>query len=290
MDLNTLNELWEAAEAENKDNESRVINYIKDINALVNKNTEIKVIPNLGLRSDNSVEIEFLTPEGDEAFGAGISFSVRTPYSLKTHEYGEPEFSMGCSTMGKVTRAEAPYQICRCYLMAELWNREQDILMLFADLKYCKYKIASKAQQEYEREQREIERAAEQKLTDEINSKLVVGYKFSESWEYCGSTKTADFVIEKITPKRYYLKFVESQPDTRYFYDTELKKRTKLNHGILHSTFTGYINTKKLQFILRQQAQGEIGWYVVSCLSGVNCIGSNFEVQSTEDLPEEDQW
>lgn len=290
MELNTLNELWEAAEAENKDNENKVINYIKGINALVNKNTEIKVIPNLGLRSDNSVEIEFLTPEGDEAFGAGISFSVRTPYSYKTHEYGEPEFSMGCSTMGKVTRAEAPYQICRCYLMAELWNREQETIKLFDTLAYDAYKAASKAQQEYDREQREIEHAAEQKLIDEINSKLVVGYKFSESWEYYGGTKTADFIIDKITPKRYYLKYIESKPDTRYFYDTELKKRTKLNHGILHSTFTGYINTKKLQFILCQRAQGKNDWYVVSCLSGVNCIGSNFEVQSTEDLPEEDQW
>lgn len=286
MDLNTLNELWEAAEAENKYNESRVINYIKDINALVNKNTEIKVIPNLGLRSDNSVEIEFLTPEGDEAFGAGISFSVRTPYSFKTHEYGEPEFSMGCSTMGKVTRAEAPYQICRCYLMAELWNREQDILMLFDTLKYCKYKIASKAQQEYDREQREIERAAEQKLMDEIKSKLVVGYKFSELREHL----VYDFIIEKITPKRYYLSYIETLPETRYFYDTNLKKHTKLNHGVVHKTYTGYISAEKLQNVLLMQAQNEKGWYVSSRLEGITFVESDFEVQSTEDLPAEDQW
>lgn len=286
MELNTLNELWEAAEAENKVNESRVINYIKDINAIVNKNTEIKVIPSLDLRGDKSVEIEFLTPEGDEAFGAGISFSVRTPYSYKTHEYGEPEFSMGCSTMGKVTRAEAPYQICRCYLMAELWNREQETIKLFDTLTYDAYKAASKAQQEYDREQREIERAAEQKLMDEIKSKLVVGYKFSELSEHL----VYDFIIEKITPKRYYLSYIETLPETRYFYDTNLKKHTKLNHGVVHKTYTGYISAEKLQMVLLMQAQNEEGWYVSSCLEGITFVESDFEVQSTEDLPEEDQW
>lgn len=290
MDLNTLNKLWDAAEAENKANENKVVQYVKDINALVNANVEIHVAANLESRRDRTVYIEFVKPDGKEAFGADVNFRVNQPYSFKTGEYGEVEFSMGCSTMGRVSRAEAPYQVCRCYLMAELWKREQETIKLFDTLTYDAYKEASKAQQEYDREQREIERAAEQKLANEINSKIVVGYKFSETWEYRSEPMTADFVIEKITPKRCYVRYTEHQPETRYFYDTELKKRTKLNHGIAHSTFTGYINTERLQNILLRQAQGETDWYVVSSLDGVNRVGYEFEIQSTEDLPEDEQW
>ena len=290
MDLNTLNKLWDAAEAENKANENKVIDYVKDINATVNDKVEIHVSPNLESRRDRTVYIEFVKPDGEEAFGADINFRVSQEYSFKTGEYGEVEFSMGCSTMGRVSRAEAPYQVCRCYLMAELWKREQETIKLFDTLTYDAYQTARKAQQEYDREQREIERAAEEKLAAEINAKIKVGYKFSESWKYRDTTETADFVIEKITPKRCYLKYTEHQPETRYFYDPELKKRTKLNHGILHMTFTGYINIEKLQTILLRQAQSETDWYVVSSLEGVNRVGSEFEIQSTEDLPENEQW
>ena len=290
MDLNTLNKLWDAAEAENKANQNKVIDYVKGINALVNANVEIHVAANLESRRDRTVYIEFVKPDGKEAFGADINFRVSQEYSFKTGEYGEVEFSMGCSTMGRVSRAEAPYQVCRCYLMAELWKREQETIKLFDTLTYDAYQTARKAQQEYDREQREIERAAEQKLANEINSKIKVGYKFSESWKYRDTTETADFVIEKITPKRCYLKYIEHQPETRYFYDPELKKRTKLNHGILHMTFTGYINIEKLQTILLRQAQGESDWYVVSSLEGVNRTDYRFEIQSTEDLPENEQW
>lgn len=290
MDLNTLNKLWDAAEAENKANQNKVIDYVKGINALVNANVEIHVAANLESRRDRTVYIEFVKPDGKEAFGADINFRVSQEYSFKTGEYGEVEFSMGCSTMGRVSRAEAPYQVCRCYLMAELWKREQETIKLFDTLTYDAYQTAHKAQQEYDREQREIERAAEEKLAAEINAKIKVGYKFSESWKYRDTTETADFVIEKITPKRCYLKYTEHQPETRYFYDPELKKRTKLNHGILHMTFTGYINIEKLQTILLRQAQGESDWYVVSSLEGVNRTDYRFEIQSTEDLPENEQW
>ena len=290
MDLNTLNRLWDAAEAENKANQDKVIDYLKGINALVNDKVEIRVAPNLESKRDRTVYIEFLKPNGEEAFGADINFSVRQPYSFKKGEYGEVEFSMGCSTMGRVSRAEAPYQVCRCYLMAELWKREQDTIKLFDSLTYDARKEASDAQNEYDREQREIERAAEKKLAAEINAKIEVGYKFSESWKYRNDIETVDFVIEKMTPKRCYLKYTEHQPETRYFYDTELKKRTKLNHGILHMTFTGYISTEKLQHILLRQAQGEKDWYVVSCLEGINQVDSEFEIQSTENLPENEQW
>jgi hypothetical protein len=121
MDLNTLNKLWDAAEAENKSNENKVIQYVKDINATVNDKVEIHVSANLESRRDKTVYIEFVKPDGKEAFGADINFRVNQPYSFKTGKYGETEFSMGCSTMGRVSRAEAPYQVCRCYLMAELW-------------------------------------------------------------------------------------------------------------------------------------------------------------------------
>lgn len=290
MDLNTLNKLWDAAEAENKFNENKVVQYVKDINATVNDKVEIHVSANLESRRDKTVYIEFVKPDGEEAFGADINFRVYQDYSFKTGEYGEVEFSMGCSTMGRVSRAEAPYQVCRCYLMAELWKREQDTVKLFDTLSYDAYQTARKAQQEYDREQREIEHAAEQKLANEINSKLVVGYKFSEFSEYRGDTIVYDFTIEKITPKRYYIRYIEHQPETKYFYDTELKKRTKLNHGVMHRTYTGYISTEKLQNILLRLAQKEEGWYVVSSIDGVTFITSDFEIRSTEDLPEEDQW
>ncbi len=290
MDLNTLNKLWDAAMAENKENESKVINYVKEINALVNENTEIRVMPNLECKYDKTVCIEFLQPDGKAVFGADISFRVSRPYSTETRNHGEFEFSMGCSTMGRVSRAEAPYQVCRCYLMAELWKREQDTIELFKSLKDDAYQEATKAQREYDKEQREIERAAEQKLMDEIRSKLVVGYKFSEFSEHKGDTIVYDFTIERITPKRYYLNYIEHLPETRYFYDTELKKHTKLNHGVAHKTYTGYISAEKLQNVLLMQAQNSEGWYVNSCIEGITFIKSDFEVRSTEDLPEEEQW
>ena len=289
MDINTLNNLWEAAEAENNTNKYLITKYIKEVNALVNENVEIKVSPNIDLRRDKRVFIEFLKPNGQEAFGADINFRINTPYSFTTHQYGEPEFSMGCSTMGTVTREEAPYQICRCYLMAELWKREEDILKLFGGLHHEAEQAACKAQQEYDREQKEIEDAEEQKLADEIKSKLVVGYKFSES----SSTRhnvTVDFEIEKITAKRCYLKYIVHQSNTRYFYDEELKKRTKINHGIDHITYTGYIKTEILEGILLRQSKHLDGWYVAPKVDGVKYISNEFEVKSTEDLAEEEQW
>ena len=289
MDINTLNNLWEAAKAEDDANKQIIINYIKEVNSLVNKDVDIQVSPNLDLRGDKRVSIEFLKPNGKEAFGADINFEVRRHYSFTTGEYGEPEFSMGCSTMGTVTREEAPYQVCRCYLMAELWKREQDILDLFASLTYDAEQAAYKAQNEYDREQKEIEDAEEQKLADEIKSKLVVGYKFSES----SSTRhnvTVDFEIEKITAKRCYLKYVVHQSTTRDFYDEELKKITKLNHGIEHITYTGYIKTEILEGILLMQAKHLDGWYVAPKVDGVKYISNEFEIQSTEDIPEEEQW
>lgn len=289
MDINTLNNLWEAANAEHNANKDIIINYVKEVNALVNKNVEIQVSPNIDLRRDKRVSIEFLKPNGKEAFGADITFEVRRHYSFTTGEYGEPEFSMGCSTMGTVTREEAPYQVCRCYLMAELWKREQEILDLFATLTYDAEQAAYKAQNEYDREQKEIEDAEEQKLADEIKSKLVVGYKFSES----SSTRhnvTVDFEIEKVTAKRCYLKYVVHQSTTRDFYDKELKKITKLNHGIEHLTYTGYIKTEILEGILLRQAKHLEGWYVAPKVDGVKYISNEFEIKSTEDLAEEEQW
>lgn len=289
MDINTLKKLWEAAEAEHNTNKYLITKYIKEVNALVNENVEIKVSPNIDLRRDKRVFIEFLKPNGEEAFGADINFRINTPYSFTTHQYGEPEFSMGCSTMGTVTREEAPYQICRCYLMAELWKREDDILKLFDGLHHEAEQAACKAQQEYDREQKEIEDAEEQKLADKIKSELVVGYKFSES----SSTRhnvTVDFEIEKITAKRCYLKYIVHQSNTRYFYDEELKKRTKLNHGIDHITYTGYIKTEILEGILLRQAKHLDGWYVAPKVDGVKYISNEFEVKSTEDLAEEEQW
>lgn len=289
MDIITLNNLWEAAKAEDDANKYLITRYIKEVNALVNENVEVKVSPNLELRRDKRVSIEFLKPDGKVAFGADINFKVCRPYSFTTREYGEPEFSMGCSTMGTVTREEAPYQVCRCYLMAELWKREQDILKLFDGLHHEAEQAACKAQQEYDREQKEIEDVEEQKLADKIKSKLVVGYKFSEP----SSTRhnvTVDFEIEKITAKRCYLKYIVHQSNTRYFYDEELKKRTKLNQGIEHITYTGYIKTEILEGILLRQAKHLDGWYVAPKVDGVKYISNEFEVKSTEDLAEEYQW
>lgn len=292
MDLNTLNKLWDAAEAEGKENENRVINYVEAVNAVVN-DADIKVKPNLESRRDRTVYIEFVKPDGKEAFGADVNFRVNQPYSFKTGEYGEVEFSMGCSTMGRVSRAEAPYQVCRCYLMAELWKREQEIIKLFETLSYDAYQAARKAQQEYDSELREIERAAEDKLSAEIKAELKIGYKFSDTYtnNYAGKHDvTVDYTIEKETPKRYYLRYIYNETGTRYYYDPELKKRTKLNKGIEHATYTGYIDKSRLETILLRQRQGEQDWYVLTSVEGSNRVDFNFEVLETEDLPEEDQW
>ena len=290
MDIITLNNLWEAAKAEDDANKEKVISYIKEVNSLVNKDVEIQVLPNLDLRADKRVSIEFLKPNGKVAFGADINFEVCRPYSFTTREYGEPQFSMGCSTMGTVTREEAPYQVCRCYLMAELWKREQDILDLFASLTYDADRAAYKAQQEYDREQKEIEDAEEEKLMNKIKSELVPGYKFSESSQSRRNFVNVDFEVEKITAKRCYLKYIVHQSNTKYFYDEELKKRTKINYGIEHITYTGYIKTEILEGILFRQAKHLDGWYVAPKVDGIKYISDEFEIQRTEDIPEEDQW
>ena len=290
MDIIILNNLWEAAKAEDDANKEKVINYIKEVNSQVNKDVEIQVSPNLDLRGDKRVSIEFLKPNGKVAFGADINFEIHRSYSFTTREYGEPQFSMGCSTMGTVTREEAPYQVCRCYLMAELWKREQDILDLFATLTYDADRAAYKAQQEYDKEQKEIEDAEEEKLMNKIKSELVVGYKFSESSQNRRNFVNVDFEVEKITAKRCYLKYIVHQSNTKYFYDEQLKRRTKINYGIEHITYTGYIKTEILEGVLLRQAKHLDGWYVAPKVDGVKYISDEFEIQRTEDLAEEDQW
>lgn len=162
MNQNTLNALLQAAAAEYNENKTIITNYLKQLNALVNPNVDIEVKFDVVANVDKSVCILFLNSKGLKDFENRIEFKVSPHYSPETNEYGEPEFRMTCapwmssSPMYHVTKSEEPYRVCCCYLMAELWKHEQQILELFNSLKFDADKAALEAQREYDVEQGEI--------------------------------------------------------------------------------------------------------------------------------------
>lgn len=291
MNQNTLNALLEAAAAEHNENKTIITNYLKGINALVNPNVDIEVEFNIE-NVDKSVCILFLNSKGLKDFGNRIEFKVSQPYSPETNEYGEPEFRMTCAPwmgstpMYHVTKSEAPYRVCCCYLMAELWKHEQQIIELFNSLKFDAYNAALKAQHEYDVEQGELKKQEDQKLKDEINSKLVVGYSFSDHGRK-GEDRDYNYTIEKVTPKRYYLKCVESKADTRSIYDPESGELIQIDHGTSYITQTGYIDKDLLQGLLFRQIRYDQQGCIFTGLEGVNYIKSDFEVQSSEQVSED---
>ena len=293
MNQNTLNELLKAAHAEYNEDKIIVTNYLKDMNALVNPNVDIEVKFDMNANVNMSACILFLNPKGLKDFGNRIEFKVNRSYSPETNEYGEPEFRMTCAPwmgsapMYHVTKSEAPYRVCCCYLMAELWQHEQQIIELFNSLKSDAQKAALKAQHEYDVEQGEIKKQEDQKLKDEINSKLVVGYSFSDHGRK-GEDRDYNYTIEKVTPKRYYLKCVESKADTRSIYDPESGELIQIDHGTSYITHTGYIDKDLLQGLLFRQIRYDQQGCIFTGLEGVKYIKSDFEVKSSEQVSEDE--
>lgn len=292
MNQNTLNELLKAAHAEYNEDKIIVTNYLKDMNAFVNPTVDIEVKFDFDANINMSVCILFLNSKGLKDFGNRIEFKVNRSYSPETNEYGEPEFRMTCAPwmgstpMYHVTKSEAPYRVCCCYLMAELWKHEQQIIELFNSLKSDAQKAALKAQHEYDVEQGEIKKQDDQKLKDEINSKLVVGYSFSDHGRK-GEDIDYNYTIEKVTPKRYYLKCVESKADTRSIYDPESGELIQIDHGTSYITHTGYIDKDLLQGLLFRQIRYDQQGCIFTGLEGVKYIKSDFEVQSSEQVSED---
>lgn len=292
MNQNTLNELLKAAHAEYNEDKIIVTNYLKDMNAFVNPTVDIEVKFDFDANINMSVCILFLNSKGLKDFGNRIEFKVNRSYSPETNEYGEPEFRMTCAPwmgstpMYHVTKSEAPYRVCCCYLMAELWKHEQQIIELFNSLQSDAQKAALKAQHEYDVEQGEIKKQDDQKLKDEINSKLVVGYSFSDHGRK-GEDRDYNYTIEKVTPKRYYLKCVESKDDTRSIYDPESGELIQIDHGTSYITQTGYIDKDLLQGLLFRQIRYDQQGCIFTGLEGVKYIKSDFEVQSSEQVSED---
>lgn len=292
MNQNTLNELLKAAHAEYNEDKIIVTNYLKDMNAFVNPTVDIEVKFDFDANINMSVCILFLNSKGLKDFGNRIEFKVNRSYSPETNEYGEPEFRMTCAPwmgstpMYHVTKSEAPYRVCCCYLMAELWKHEQQIIELFNSLQSDAQKAALKAQHEYDVEQGEIKKQEDQKLKDEINSKLVVGYSFSDHGRK-GEDIDYNYTIEKVTPKRYYLKCVESKDDTRSIYDPESGELIQIDHGTSYITQTGYIDKDLLQGLLFRQIRYDQQGCIFTGLEGVKYIKSDFEVQSSEQVSED---
>lgn len=292
MNQNTLNELLKAAHAEYNEDKIIVTNYLKDMNAFVNPTVDIEVKFDFDANINMSVCILFLNSKGLKDFGNRIEFKVNRSYSPETNEYGEPEFRMTCAPwmgstpMYHVTKSEAPYRVCCCYLMAELWKHEQQIIELFNSLQSDAQKAALKAQHEYDVEQGEIKKQEDQKLKDEINSKLVVGYSFSDHGRK-GEDRDYNYTIEKVTPKRYYLKCVESKADTRSIYDPESGELIQIDHGTSYITQTGYIDKDLLQGLLFRQIRYDQQGCIFTGLEGVKYIKSDFEVQSSEQVSED---
>ena len=293
MNQNTLNELLKAAHAEYNEDKIIVTNYLKGINALVNPNVDIEVKFDIDANVNMSVCILFLNSKGLKDFGNRIEFKVNRSYSPETNEYGEPEFRMTCAPwmgstpMYHVTKSEAPYRVCCCYLMAELWKHEQQIIELFNSLQSDAQKAALKAQHEYDVEQGELKKQEDQKLKDEINSKLVVGYSFSDHGRK-GEDKDYNYTIEKVTPKRYYLKCVESKADTRSIYDPESGELIQIDHGTSYITQTGYIDKDLLQGLLFRQIRYDQQGCIFTGLEGVKYVKSDFEVESSEQVSEDE--
>ena len=293
MNQNTLNELLKAAHAEYNEDKIIVTNYLKDMNAFVNPTVDIEVKFDFDANINMSVCILFLNSKGLKDFGNRIEFKVNRSYSPETNEYGEPEFRMTCAPwmgstpMYHVTKSEAPYRVCCCYLMAELWKHEQQIIELFNSLKSDAQKAAIKAQHEYDVEQGEIKKQEDQKLKDEINSNLVVGYSFNDHGRK-GEDKDYNYTIEKVTPKRYYLKCVESKADTRSIYDPESGELIQIDHGTSYITQTGYIDKDLLQGLLFRQIRYDQQGCIFTGLEGVKYIKSDFEVQSSEQVSEDE--
>lgn len=293
MNQNTLNELLKAAHAEYNEDKIIVTNYLKGINALVNPNVDIEVKFDMNANVNMSACILFLNPKGLKDFGNRIEFKVNRSYSPETNEYGEPEFRMTCAPwmgsapMYHVTKSEAPYRVCCCYLMAELWQHEQQIIELFNSLKSDAQKAALKAQHEYDVEQCELKKQEDQKLKDEINSNLVVGYNFNDHGRK-GEDRDYNYTIEKVTPKRYYLKCVESKDDTRSIYDPESGELIQIDHGTSYITHTGYIDKDLLQGLLFRQIRYDQQGCIFTGLEGVKYIKSDFEVKSSEQVSEEE--
>ena len=293
MNQNTLNELLKAAHAEYNEDKIIVTNYLKDMNAFVNPTVDIEVKFDFDANINMSVCILFLNSKGLKDFGNRIEFKVNRSYSPETNEYGEPEFRMTCAPwmgstpMYHVTKSEAPYRVCCCYLMAELWKHEQQIIELFDSLKSDAQKAAIKAQREYDVEQGEIKKQEDQKLKDEINSKLAVGYSFSDHGRK-GEDRDYNYTIEKVTPKRYYLKCVESKADTRSIYDPESGELIQIDHGTSYITQTGYIDKDLLQGLLFRQIRYDQQGCIFTGLEGVKYIKSDFEVQSSEQVSEDE--
>lgn len=293
MNQNTLNELLKAAHAEYNEDKIIVTNYLKDMNAFVNPTVDIEVKFDFDANINMSVCILFLNSKGLKDFGNRIEFKVNRSYSPETNEYGEPEFRMTCAPwmgstpMYHVTKSEAPYRVCCCYLMAELWKHEQQIIELFNSLQSDAQKAALKAQHEYDVEQGEIKKQDDQKLKDEINSKLVVGYSFSDHGRK-GEDRDYNYTIEKVTPKRYYLKCVESKDDTRSIYDPESGELIQIDHGTSYITHTGYIDKDLLQGLLFRQIRYDQQGCIFTGLEGVKYIKSDFEVQSSEQVSEDE--
>lgn len=292
MNQNTLNELLKAAHAEYNEDKIIVTNYLKDMNAFVNPTVDIEVKFDFDANINMSVCILFLNSKGLKDFGNRIEFKVNRSYSPETNEYGEPEFRMTCAPwmgstpMYHVTKSEAPYRVCCCYLMAELWKHEQQIIELFNSLKSDAQKAALKAQHEYDVEQGELKKQEDQKLKDEINSKLVVGYSFSDHGRK-GEDIDYNYTIEKVTPKRYYLKCVESKDDTRSIYDPESGELIQIDHGTSYIIHTGYIDKDLLQGLLFRQIRYDQQGCIFTGLEGVKYIKSDFEVQSSEQVSED---
>lgn len=292
MNQNTLNELLKAAHAEYNEDKIIVTNYLKGINALVNPNVDIEVKFDIDANVNMSVCILFLNSKGLKDFGNRIEFKVNRSYSPETNEYGEPEFRMTCAPwmgstpMYHVTKSEAPYRVCCCYLMAELWKHEQQIIELFNSLQSDAQKAALKAQHEYDVEQGKLKKQEDQKLKDEINSKLVAGYSFDDCGRK-GEDKDYNYTIEKVTPKRYYLKCVESKADTRSIYDPESGELIQIDHGTSYITQTGYIDKDLLQGLLFRQIRYDQQGCIFTGLEGVKYIKSDFEVESSEQVSED---
>ena len=293
MNQNTLNELLKAAHAEYNEDKIIVTNYLKDMNAFVNPTVDIEVKFDFDANINMSVCILFLNSKGLKDFGNRIEFKVNRSYSPETNEYGEPEFRMTCAPwmgsapMYHVTKSEAPYRVCCCYLMAELWKHEQQIIELFNSLQSDAQKAALKAQHEYDVEQGELKKQEDQKLKDEINSKLVVGYNFNDHGRK-GEDIDYNYTIEKVTPKRYYLKCVESKDDTRSIYDPESGELIQIDHGTSYITHTGYIDKDLLQGLLFRQIRYDQQGCIFTGLEGVKYIKSDFEVKSSEQVSEDE--
>lgn len=228
VDMNELQRAWEAADAQEKNNQEIISNYIKSLT------TEKIIVRSSIRRNDFGIEVEFLDDNDKRIFGADFSIYYRAEWRKE-----EPVLKMNSGTIGSYSRQEAPAQIARLELMLNIWKHEDELVKLLTGLDFSAIDYAAELQREKNREEREIEQKEREEKITKIKADLVVGKTFTIAKE----EGSAEYTITKITPKRVYIDYTLKWPTERYDRATkQFVKTIEVRHASAYIDKETYIS------------------------------------------------